>query len=134
MMVGEKFNMSPEIQSIIEDNSMSCIDRIEKLLNLNLIDNSVFPRSYISIIKKYNDEEDTIHMVLSKGISIRYIESQRDADTVNISRARGGIIAATINKIDKYENATHLIMPIKNADEECRFYYKSNYAHSLASR
>ena len=53
--------------------------------------------------------------------------------TLRILVEQEGIIASTINKIEKYENYTSYNAN-KNADEECRFYYKSNYAHSLASR
>ena len=73
-------------------------------------------------------------MVLSEGKSVRYIEPIKDADQKTISRYRGGIIAATIYKIDRYEDANHLIMPIRNEYEECRFYYKSNHNHKVASR
>ena len=44
-------------------------------------------------------------MVLSRNLCKIY-RNFKDADCENISRVRGGIIAATINKIDKYENAT----------------------------
>ena len=73
-------------------------------------------------------------MVLSEGKYVRYIEPFKDAITEQIMRPRGGIIAATINKIERYENVTHLIMPIRNVDEECRFYYRSNYSHKLLYR
>lgn len=134
MQVGDIFQANNEIIGILEDNSVEPLDRIELLLKKGLINDKVFPKSYISIIKKYDDEPESIHMVLSEGKSVRYIEPFKDADQKTISRYRGGIIAATIYKIDRYEDANHLIMPIRNENEECRFYYKSNHNHKVASR
>ena len=134
IMVGDKFHLTNEIRIILEDESKGVLERIEELLQKNLITNEIFPKSYLSIIKKYEDEEETHHMVLSEGKYVRYIEPFKDAIPEQIMRPRGGVIAATINKIERYENATHLIMPIRNEDEECRFYYRSNYSHKLLYR
>ena len=134
MMVGNIFKLTNEIVDILENNSIDPINRIELLLKKGLIDEKVFPKSYLSIINKYADDPDTIHMVLSSGKSIRYIEPLSGHDQKSISRYRGGIIAGTIKGIERYEGAIHLIMPIRNEFEDCRFYYKSNYNHKLASR
>ena len=134
IMVGDKFHLTDEIRCILEDDSKGVLERIEELLEKNFITNEIFPKSYLSIIRKYGDEEETHHMVLSEGKYVRYIEPFKDAIPEQIMRSRGGIIASTINKIESYENATHLIMPIRNAEEECRFYYRSNYSHKLLYR
>lgn len=134
MMVGEIFYLTDEIRSILENNSKGTIERVEELLNRGLISEKVFPRSYISVINKYDDGPESIHMVLSEGTSIRYIEPLSGHDAENISRVRGGIIASTINKIARYDDASHLIMPIRNENQMCRFYYKSNHSHTLSSR
>jgi hypothetical protein len=134
MMVGEIFHLTNEIITILEDNTKGTLERIRELLERGLISTKVFPKSYLSVIEKYDDAHDSIHMVLSGGTSIRYIEPLSDINIESISRARGGIIASTINKIARYEDSSHLIMPIRNERQECRFYYKSNHSHTLSSR
>jgi hypothetical protein len=134
MMVGEIFHLTNEIITILEDNTKGTLERIRELLERGLISTKVFPKSYLSVIEKYDDAHDSIHMVLSGGTSIRYIEPLSDINIESISRARGGIIASTINKIARYEDSWHLIMPIRNERQECRFYYKSNHSHTLSSR
>jgi hypothetical protein len=132
MMVGDIFDLNNQILEILENNTIGTIERIQLLLDKGLVDEGVFPKAFIAIINKYDDEPETIHMVLSGGTSIRYIEPLSGHDQATISRYRGGIIASTIKGISRYENAIHLIMPIRNEYEKCRFYYKCNYNHKLA--
>ena len=110
-MVGDIFDLNNQILEILENNNIGTIERIQLLLDKGLVDEGVFPKAFIAIINKYDDEPETIHMVLSGGTSVRYIEPLSGHDQATISRYRGGIIASTIKGISRYENAIHLIMP-----------------------
>jgi hypothetical protein len=87
MMVGEIFHLTNEIITILEDNTKGTLERIRELLERGLISTKVFPKSYLSVIEKYDDAHDSIHMVLSGGTSIRYIEPLSDINIESISRA-----------------------------------------------
>ena len=55
-----------------------------------------------------------------------------DGDNETISRKRGGIIQALINKRARYNNKIHYIMPITNVEgTKARFYYKSFLGHTI---
>lgn len=121
-MKWDKFKLNDEIVRTLKDLTKSPIERINYLLENELIQEVNFPRFMLKILKQ--NETNNIMMVLPKD-EIRTIHTLKDANYDEITRDRGGLIQATVNAISQYDNAQDLIMPIKNDKNQCRFYYKS---------
>ena len=56
---------------------------------------------------------------------------QGDGDPVTITRARGGIIHAMLNRRPEYDAHSHFILPIKNQDGKARFLYKPRIRQTI---
>ena len=59
------------------------------------------------------------------------IERYKDANPSTISRPKGGIIHAMLNKRDEYDRHTHFILPIRNNEGKARFLYKAKLGHRI---
>ena len=57
-----------------------------------------------------------------------------DEDQETITRARGGIIHAMLNKRTEYDKNNHFILPIRNDLGEMRFLYKRRRYHAFYGR
>jgi hypothetical protein len=104
----------------------SPINIIKKLKDSNLISVNFFDKALIDYLESETDDinRDVGLVLVDQGDGIYDITNFGDADNDDISRARGGMIQATVNKIKKYDHYTYLIMPIKNTRNQCRFYLK----------
>ena len=57
---------------------------------------------------------------------IQNIKQYGDGDEETITRARGGVVQAIINKRDDCKNKIHYVLPIKNNDNKARFLYRQS--------
>lgn len=134
--IGGKFRLTRAIEeTLINSNQSKPLNVISHLLESGSIKSDNFPQSLIHYLRETtkNTEED-IFMVLrssSTGLSIQNIEQYSDGNSEDITRARGGIIHAMLNRRPEYTRYTHFILPIKNEHGEARFLYKANLGHSI---
>ena len=72
-------------------------------------------------------------MVFLAGPNIQEIERMgKYADVENLRRTKGGIISGMIKVgSETYQKTRHFILPIKNAQGDARFMYKSNMGHFI---
>ena len=135
--VGEIFDLNSDIETILFDQTLSAYEMIEKLIELEYIDNSHFPSEILSYIAETSkDTKKDTCLVLKHPRNqllprIQEIEEYKDGDSKLISRARGGIIQALINKRDMYKNKIHYILPIKNKNNQIRFIYRQNLGQKI---
>ena len=83
-----------------------------------------------------NLNNDTTLVLLQPKVSdkpqIQNIGSYKsDGDQETITRARGGIIQAIINKRDDYKNKIHYVLPIKNNFGKARFLYRQALGQTI---
>ena len=135
--VGEIFDLTSELeQRIIQHDRSRPLSFIESLLESNLLDISHFPSSLVSYLREVSmkDESDILIVLRSKGDQdfIQNIEQyKKDGDPVTITRSRGGIVHAMLNKRKEYSENRHFILPIRNNDGQARFMYKSNIGQAI---
>ena len=94
-----------------------------------------FPESLIYYLDETSLQDQRDILIVLKSSSTSYslqeIEQYADGDSETITRARGGIIHAMLNKRSEYYDNNHFILPIKNKFGEARFLYKANLGHSI---
>ena len=94
-----------------------------------------FPSSLIHYLNEtsFQQQKDILIVLRTNatGFSLQEIEQYADGDSETITRARGGIIHAMLNRRVEYEVNNHFILPIKNRFGEARFLYKENLGHSI---
>ena len=135
--VGEIFDLTSELeQRIIQHDRSRPLSFIESLIESNLLDISHFPSSLVSYLREVSkkDESDILIVLRSKGDQdfIQNIEQyKKDGDPVTITRSRGGIVHAMLNKRKEYSENRHFILPIRNNDGQARFMYKSNIGQAI---
>lgn len=135
--VGEIFDLTPQLeQEILEHDQTKPIEFVESLLSRNLINATHFPPSLITYLREVadKDEGDVLIVLRSKGDQhfIQNIERyEKDGDPVTITRSRGGIVHAMLNKRKEYSENRHFILPIKNNTGQARFMYKSNIGQTI---
>lgn len=135
--VGEIFDLTPQLeQEILEHDQTKPIEFVESLLSRNLIDATHFPPSLITYLREVadKDEGDVLIVLRSNGDQhfIQNIERyEKDGDPVTITRSRGGIVHAMLNKRKEYSENRHFILPIRNDSGQARFMYKSNIGQTI---
>ena len=104
-------------------------------MDSRLITAEHFPLSLIHYLNEVtNPAQNEIFMVLREdenGKVLQNIERYADANPETISRPKGGIIHAMLNKRDEYDKHTHFILPIRNNNGEARFLYKAKLGHRI---
>ena len=135
--VGEIFDLNEELKNLILNSNKNPIDLIEMLLEKEFIREKHFAQDIIEYIKiQSKDLENDTMLVLSGSEDNEAIHTiagyKKDGNNETISRSRGGIINALINKRKKYLGRIHYIMPISNTEKtKARFYYKSFVGHTI---
>lgn len=124
--LGSIFRLSPRIEAVLKDNTITPLDRIEKLIQEGELKTQNFGEGMRNLLRKYTDDQpNLLAMVFKQNGEMQTIDQYNDADVDSIRRARGGTIQATIHKVQEYEKAKYFIMPIRNADGFARFVYKA---------
>ena len=136
-VIGEIFELSPLLEErLIDFDNQRPLDFIQELIEANLISQDHFPNALMEYLKEVSHDNQTdVWMVRrSEGRQHLLQEIERyesDGDPVTITRARGGIIHAMLNKRVEYDTHSHFILPIKNAAGNARFYTSQQWAIPL---
>ena len=133
--VGDKFNLTSEIERrLLNSNQAKALDTIKTLLRDEMISTDHFPESLLIYLEETSAVEDTF-MVLrteQEQLVLQNIERYKtDGNVETITRKRGGIIHAMLNKRREYVTHSHFILPIRNNFGEARFMYKANLGHKI---
>ena len=134
--IGDKFLLTSSIQDkLLRSDRENPLSVINDLLTAGEIEPHHFPKSLIYYLKETSKNlDDEIFMVFksaSNTLSIQEIEQYKDGNSEDITRSRGGIIHAMLNRRPEYDRYTHFILPIRNKFGEARFLYKANLGHSI---
>ncbi len=135
--IGEIFDLTEEFEKFLLNSSGSVIDIIEEAYKNKFITERHFAREILEFIRETskNLQNDTT-LVLLKPIGahhpkIQNIKQYRDGDEETITRAKGGIIQAIINKRNDYKNKIHYVLPIKNNNNKARFLYRQSLGQTI---
>lgn len=134
--VGDIFTLTDQLTSaLLTGNQRNPLETIKKLIEHGNISPDHFPLSLIHYLAEVTDpSKNEIFMVLREENNtkvLQNIERYKDANSSTISRPKGGIIHAMLNKRDEYDQHTHFILPIRNNEGEARFLYKAKLGHRI---
>ena len=135
--VGSLFELTPEIENaFLSCEQTKVLTCIKELLERGLLSDENFPDSLMKyLLETTRKDESGIHLVLVSETggkkSIQSIERYADGDPATITRRRGGIIHAMLNKRKEYSDNNHFLLPIKNKAGKARLLYKSNLGHTI---
>ena len=128
---GEIFRLSSALEEeLLAHDGNNSISFIERLVECSLIKTTSFPISLIKYLREVAKPDESDVLIVFRSVQdqnvIQTIDSYKDGNSETITRPRGGIIHAMLNKRREYAENTHFILPIKNDKGEARFLYKSN--------
>lgn len=128
---GEIFRLSSALEEeLLAHDGNNSISFIERLIESSLIKTTSFPISLIKYLREVARPDESDVLIVFRSVQdqnvIQTIDSYKDGNSETITRPRGGIIHAMLNKRREYAENTHFILPIKNDKGEARFLYKSN--------
>lgn len=134
--VGEIFPLTSVLeQEILEHDRDKPLSFLEELAERGLINEEHFPPTLIAYLREIcEDDESKIMIVLrdpNATPKLQNIEQYKDGDSNTITRKRGGIVHAMLNKRPEYTSNVHFILPIRNDSGEARFLYKSNIGQTI---
>ena len=134
--IGEKFKLTDALEEqLLQSNDKPSLDFIRGLLASSLIEEKHFPEPLLLYLEEVmNEDPGSIFFVLRSvkdGKVLQNIEQYSDGDPETITRPRGGIIHAMLNKRKEYDTYSHFILPIKNLRGEARFIYKSRIGKTI---
>ena len=135
--IGSIFRLTPELEeAFIKHDPTKPITFLESLIAKGLLSDFELPGHLLTYLREIGraDESDTLIVLKSdrsSGQSIQMIDAYSDADEETITRGRGGIIHAMLNKRAEYDSNNHFILPIKNSEGEARLLYKANIGHTI---
>jgi predicted peroxiredoxin len=134
--VGDKFRLTDAIEErLLSFDRHEPLKTISDLIRDGLLMPQHFPSSLIHYLNEtsFQQQKDILIVLRTNatGFSLQEIEHYADGDSETITRARGGIIHAMLNRRVEYEVNNHFILPIKNRFGEARFLYKANLGHSI---
>lgn len=135
--IGEIFSLTEILeQRLINHDGNQPISFLEGLISEGLISHEHIPESLIRYLREVvSDDENEVFLVFRReeGANVlQHIERyESDGDAETITRARGGIVHAMLNKRKEYSDHAHFLLPIKNLRGQCRFLYKSNIGQTI---
>lgn len=135
--VGNIFQMSSALEhQILCHDPAKPLSALESLSQTGQISEWELPPSlltYLREIAKPDESDVLIVFATATGGSkaLQVIESYKDGDSETITRAKGGIVHAMLNKRIEYAQNRHFLLPIKNSRGEARWLYKSNIGHAI---
>ena len=135
--VGAIFKLTDDLEQLIlnQDTGLP-ITALENMIASGAIDAKSLPISLINYLREVakQDESDVIIVTRTTETGARVlqnIERYSDGDSETITRSKGGIIHAMLNKREEYAKNNHFLLPIRNEKGEARFLYKSNIGHTI---
>lgn len=134
--IGDIFTMSEDLENkLLRHNGHTPLTFIEELIEQGLLSHDHIPESllrYLHEVSRTNESDVLLVLREDKGEKfVQNIERYKDGDVETITRPRGGVVHAMLNKTDRYANHTHFLLPIKNAKGKARFLYKSNIGQTI---
>ena len=128
--VGDIFTFTDELEKVLLEPCFNPVQLLKRLVLDGLLSEAAFAEEILNYIEETGkpDASDVCFVLKeSRGVvSIQNIEQYSDGDTRTITRKRGGIIQAIINRRTHYDDKIHYILPIMNEDRQGRFLYRSS--------
>jgi len=131
-VIGDIFDLTPQLeQALLHHDESRPLSFLENLLSTGYVKDHHLPSSFLKYLREVamEREDDVLIVLRSEGGSklIQNIERyQKDGDPITITRTRGGIVHAMLNRSPLYSRNSHFILPIRNQNGQARFLYKSN--------
>ena len=135
--VGNIFQMTPALEhQILNHDPARPISALETLIEGGQLSEWDLPPSLLRYLREVarKDESDVLIVFATPkggGKKLQVIESYADGDSETITRPRGGIVHAMLNKSVEYSQNRHFLLPIKNNRGEARWLYKSNIGQAI---
>ena len=135
--VGNIFQMTPSLEhQILNHDPAKPLSALEALIEGDEVSEWDLPRSLLRYLREVakKDESDVLIVFATArggGKELQVIESYADGDSETITRPRGGIVHAMLNKRAEYKENRHFLLPIKNNRGEARWLYKSNIGQAI---
>lgn len=135
--VGGMLNMSAELEAaILSHDPSKPLTFLEGLLAEGLVDESHLPPALLQYLREvaHPSESDVMIVLRVEGGEKRIQNIERyttDGDPETITRAKGGVVHAMLNRRPEYDRNRHFILPIRNNRGQMRFLYKSNLGHMI---
>lgn len=133
--VGEIVELTNELnEALININRTSIISELERLISDGTLPPESIADVTLSYLKEVSRNPSDVYLVLvneQKKLGIQNISKYKDGDDLTLSRSRGGMIHAILNKRPEYEHHGHFILPIKNNNGKLRFYYKPRIGKTI---
>jgi Z1 domain/Type III restriction enzyme, res subunit len=134
--VGEVFELGSHLEKeIINHDRTKPLTFLENLADRNLIDDSQLPSTLFSYLREICKEDESDMLIVLRDSNtdpkLQNIEQYKDGSPETITRKRGGIVHAMLNKRPEYSSHSHFILPIKNNNGQARFLYKSNIGQAI---
>ncbi|MDA8951170.1 hypothetical protein N9H70_11000 [Pseudomonadales bacterium] len=134
--VGEIFSLDAKLEQELLNCETDPLNGLKALINLGKIPQSAFSSAIMDLIEETSrtGRSDTGLVFRSSprdGKFIQSIEQYTDGDPVTITRARGGMIQAILNRRDYTANKSHYILPVKNDRGQARFYYRNELSKKV---
>lgn len=123
--VGDKFKLTDEVKRLfLEHDQHKPLSFLYSLIETKILSGREIPETLLAYVKEASDhKEDRILIVLAKD-GIQRISKYTDGDEEAITRKRGGIIHAMLNKTPQYDHNNYFFLPIQNTAGEARILFK----------
>lgn len=135
--VGEMFKLTKKIEDrLLDHEPKDPLHALKSLVRDGLLEERHINPSLLEYLDEMTNSVGHRTMIVlrsDKGKkTLQNIERYtKDGDSRTITRRRGGIIHAMLNKRPEYEAHQHFILPIRNDSGDARFIYKSNTGHTI---
>lgn len=134
--VGDIFPLSRELEkALVNHDQHNPLGYLENLIAEGMMPESAIAPALRMYLREISVEEKNEFMIVlkssSEGMEIQSIENYKDGDNESITRARGGIIHAMLNKRPEYDSYEHFILPIKNSEGFARIIYRPKLKKSI---
>ncbi|MDA9550254.1 Z1 domain-containing protein [bacterium] len=135
--VGIVFPLTEELRNaFLQKDIFKPLTLIKQLIKDGLLTQDCFPLPLIQYLEEVSKrDESDIYIVRrfeENAPVLQNIERYKsDGDPDTMTRKRGGIIHAMLNKRTEYDSHSHFILPIRNDKGEARLLYKATIGHAI---
>ena len=136
-VIGDIFKFTTDIENALRSIDKSKpLSGLESLLDAGILSEKWIPRSLISYLRETARSNESDVLIVFRNEDgrdvIQNIERYKaDGNQDTITRSRGGIVHAMLNRNPLYDANNHFILPIRNDLGMARFMYKSNMGHTI---
>lgn len=136
--IGSIFELTPELeQLLLGHNQEKPLSFLESALQQRLLPKEALPVALLTYFREAVKPDESDFLIVLKtdkktgARSLQNIERYDDGDASTISRPRGGIVHAMLNKRREYDENRHFLLPIRNNLGQIRFLYKAKLGPSI---